>query len=65
MFFTYYLRNSSFQVYFLKHIRKIFFIILFVFIKMVNSFYQKHNKRLRKETRETNQNLSEEENDKI
>ena len=32
---------------------------------MVKSFYQKHNKRLRKETRERNQNLSEEENDKI
>ena len=32
---------------------------------MVNSFYQKNNKRLRKETRERNQNLSEEENDKI
>ena len=31
---------------------------------MVNKYYQKHKKRLRKETRERYQNLSEEKKDK-
>ena len=31
---------------------------------MVNKYYQKHKERLRKESRERNQNLSEEEKDK-
>ena len=31
---------------------------------MVNKYYQKHKERLRKETRERNRNLSEEEKDK-
>ena len=41
MFFTYYLRNSSFQVYFLKHIRKIFFINSFCIYKNGKKFLSK------------------------
>ena len=38
--------------------------IFFVYIKMVNMYYQTHKERLRKETRERYQNFSEEEKDK-
>ena len=38
--------------------------ILFLYIKMVNEYYQKHKERLQKETRERYQNLSEEERNK-
>ena len=37
------------------------FIIFFVYIKMVNKYYQKHKEKLRKEAREKYQNISEEE----
>ena len=38
--------------------------ILFLYIKMVNEYYQKHKERLQKETRGRYQNLSEEERNK-
>ena len=38
--------------------------IFFVYIKMVNNYYEKHKERLQKEPREWYQNLSEEEKDK-
>ena len=43
---------------------KVFFIIFFLYVKMVNNYYQKHKERLRKEARERCQNLSEEEKKK-
>ena len=61
--FTRYLHNSCFKVYFLKLIRKIFFINFFVYMKMTNDYHQKRNKRPQKEARERHQNLSEEEKD--
>ena len=38
--------------------------MFFLYIKMVNNYYQKHEERLRKEAREKYQNLSEKENGK-
>ena len=38
--------------------------MFFVYVKMVNKCYQKHNERLWKEAHERYQNLSEEEKDK-
>ena len=38
--------------------------ILFLYIKMVNEYYQKHKERLQKETRGRYQNFSEEERNK-
>ena len=46
-----------------KMLTKYFLINFFLYIEMVNK-YQKHKERLRKETRERYQNLSEEEKDK-
>ena len=43
---------------------KIFFINFFLYIKMVNKYYQKHKEKLQKESRERYQNLSEEEKEK-
>ena len=47
-----------------KMLTKYFLINFFLYIEMVSKYYQKHKERLRKETRERNQNLSEEEKDK-
>ena len=47
-----------------KMLTKYFLISLFLYIEMVNKYYQKHKERLRKETPERYQNLSEEEKDK-
>ena len=47
-----------------KMLTKYFLISLFLYIEMVNKYYQKHKERLRKETRERYQNLSEDEQDK-
>ena len=58
---SYYLLNSHFKVYFFEAYKKIFFIIFFLYIKMVNKYYQKDKERLRIEARERYQNLSEEE----
>ena len=38
--------------------------MFFLYIKMVNNYYQKHEERLRKEAREKYQNFSEKENGK-
>ena len=38
--------------------------IFFVYIKMINNYYEKHKERLQKEPREWYQNLFEEEKDK-
>ena len=46
--FTHYFHNSCFKIYFLKLIRKVFFIIFFVYIKMVNIYYQKDKQRREK-----------------
>ena len=54
-----------FKVYFFKFITKMFFTTFFVYIKMVNNYYQKRNKRLRKEPCERYENLSKEEKHKI
>ena len=43
---------------------KVLFIIFFLYVKIVNNYYQKHKERLRKEARERCQNLSEEEKKK-
>ena len=49
---------------FFKLIKKICFINVFIYIKIVNKYYQKHKERLQKEGHERYQNLSEEEKDK-
>ena len=54
-----------FKVYFFKFITKMFFTTFFVYKKMVNNYYQKRNKRLRKEPCERYENLSKEEKHKI
>ena len=49
----------------MKKIKQYFFItFFFVFLKMVNKYYQKRKERLRKKARERYKNLSEEEKDK-
>ena len=57
MLFVYYLHISCTKVY-------NFFVKFFVYIKMVNKYYQKHKEILQKEARERHQNLSEEEKDR-
>ena len=48
----------------LKLIKNAFYKNVFVYIKMVNKYHQKHKERLPKEAHERYENLSEEEKDK-
>ena len=43
----------------MKKIKKYFFIIFLLYIKMTNNYYQKNKEKLSKKARERNQNLSE------
>ena len=57
MLFVYYLHKSCTKAY-------NFFVKFFVYIKMVNKYYQKHKEILQKEACERHQKLSEEEKDR-
>ena len=62
---TTYIHNSYFKINFLKLIKRYFYNLhIYIYIKLVNKYYQKHKGRLQKEARERYQNLSEEEIDK-
>ena len=57
MLFVYYLHKSCTKA-------NKFFVKFFVYIKMVNKYYQKHKEILQKEACERHQKLSEEEKDR-
>ena len=52
----------TFKAY--KKLIKYFSWVFFLYIKMVNNYYQKHKEKLSKQARERHQNFSEEEKTK-